>query len=57
MEESGVDCGLRAGKRDWKTDVVRDSRCFGTDGDAEVLLLSQLVVVVKLFMTRRGAFV
>lgn len=50
MEVSGVVCGEMGGKRDWKTVVIRDSRCLGIaafEGSA--------VAVVKLFMTRRGA--
>lgn len=46
MLPNGVVCGDIGGKRDWKTDVVRFSRCLGTlePGCAEA-------GVTKLFMT------
>lgn len=50
MEVKGVRCGFMLGKRDWKTDVVRDSRCFGMLL-AEAGVLSAGAGVVKLFMT------
>jgi len=45
IEERGVRCGEMGGKRDWKTEVVRDSRCLGIE---EVSVVDG---VAKLFMT------
>jgi len=49
MDESGVACGEMGGKRDWKIDVVKDSRCLGmllVDSEEEAERVD-----VKLFMT------
>ena len=56
MVGRGVVCGLRAGKSDWKIVVTRDSRCFGTGGTVSSVAVGMLVLEVKLFMTRSGAF-
>jgi len=45
IEERGVRWGEMGGKRDWKTEVVRDSRCLGIE---EVSVVDG---VAKLFMT------
>lgn len=51
MAERGVACGAIGGKSDWKVDVRRLSRCFGTF-DAAVA-----PGVEKLFMTSSGGAV
>ena len=51
IEDRGVECGTIGGKSDWKTVVVRFSRCFGTAGGGWP---SWGVGEMKLFMTRRG---
>jgi len=48
MEVRGVRCGFMEGKRDWKTDVVRVSRCLGMALEGAV---ESVGGVVKLFMT------
>ena len=50
MELSGVAWGEIGGNRDWKTVVVKDSRCLGRAG-AEPF---DGVGDTKLFMTKRG---
>jgi len=48
MEVSGVRWGFMDGKSDWKTDVVRVSRCLGMALEGAV---ESVAGVVKLFMT------
>lgn len=57
MEVRGVRWGFMLGKRDWKTEVVRFSRCLGTA--LVVVELEGLVAsagVVKLFITSCATF-
>lgn len=55
MDVSGVVCGEIGGKRDWKTVVMRDSRCLGICCLLESpFVTAEEVELVKLFMTRSG---